>query len=741
MRLEKDARNAGMKFATGVTQDFTIDAGAIVDFNYETFIKQGFEGDGSLFVMKDASITTMNNSGTIGTYSYILGTISTLNQKAGSINHLRVENGGRIGTLNITAGSIPTITINSGGSMGSLAQGGGSTKLDIIEGGVLNSLNHTGGTLNSVNIAGSLGALSNGANQTINAISLNNGFLGKLQNNGNITSLTLNGGTLGLNNGRHFSSGTIGTLNIQKYNIVISSDATQWNSHTSADSTANAGSIGKADEHIYNGGTINNINPSAKSIKITAGEGIELKGTYSIKNIIAGNQAKNGSINASHIEFDQNLKVQINGDTFSIVGIDVANSYGASILRAMSLSYMRRISMSEHILDSVLQRNIASKAGAAQPQKGQSTKKQSAKLKKKRLANKKHYKSSIQPKSTDNFNVGSLQASRAQSSTQFGSAYTPPRYNTGSRPKPPTENTNSLSNQTSANSAKNAKSNRFQLFILPYGVHSYVQSFASKANEFAGGSMFGAQANLPRGISLGGYIGYEYTYVSSTLASAKATIDTHSLQGGLSFFMPLSSALNREWYIKGGIRGSVDFPNFRADFGQNLLRASPKMNSVGAEIKGGVSFFPLASLAGLYGEVGLSYDMLMLDAFYIDKKVISANAANEDYPRHLWHFPQISASLKWQKIWGKRFKSSFALGGKYNILHTPSARFSMAGINSEDKITLPAVYGNADINLIWNLQKSNEIALNYTGIYFAAMDKRAMSGISTTFAIKYAKKF
>ena len=123
---------------------------------------------------------------------------------------------------------------------------------------------------------------------------------------------------------------------------------------------------------------------------------------------------------------------------------------------------------------------------------------------------------------------------------------------------------------------------------------------------------------------------------------------------------------------------------------------------------------------------------------------------NEYYPQQYWHLPQLGASVKYYKVWGERFKTSFLGGLRYNILNTPTGTFRIGGLGGSGKIYLPALYGNFDMDFIWIIKKNHELSFGYNGIFFSnfnfvnADDPKAsnkFNGMSNALNIKYALWF
>lgn len=82
------------------------------------------------------------------------------------------------------------------------------------------------------------------------------------------------------------------------------------------------------------------------------------------------------------------------------------------------------------------------------------------------------------------------------------------------------------------------------------------------------------------------------------------------------------------------------------------------------------------------------------------------------------------------------------LGGKYNILNTQKASFTIANLQSRGDINLPIAYVNLDLNFVWSIHKNHELTLGYGGIYFVGgFSRQSLQGFSNAFSLKYSAWF
>lgn len=672
-------RFGGFNFRFGTTQSFTIEQDGELNSGFAGSggLTQGFESGASLIVQSPATINTMTNSGTIRTKTLIYGTINTLEQKGGLINDLDIQSGGKINTLNLSGGSIPTLSISSRGTLNTLT----------ISGGILGNLNiNADGSLNTLEVSG-----------------------------GTFQNLNLNGGSLGYISGT--DKGVIQNINLNNFSIRLASTASVWNDANDTDHTKK--------EHLYvrktaddKKPTINNINGN---VVVSLAQGGERDKTYKYDSIVT-NGAGNGKFNSKNVLAAPGLNIIHNrgGGTGFSLSPDVTTSYGAAILKNITLSFMRRATMTQNILDSMTTKSFRANYKAEQDTEYKMLKDDMARLTNRSSKYSKQQKRDQKQldKMRDKLAKNTLRQSKGVNLTKGYNTY-------------------ELIDQLDRMFISYERERNTRAFILPYGAHSTTLGDSTSATtEWAGGAIVGIQKNLQGKGVFGGYLGYEFSNLDNKLTATNINIQTNSLQVGANLFKtyPFSSK-PAEWYLKSSLHASLEMPHLSFIALGATQNFKPLAYSLGADIRGGITHFFVRKNSYISPEIGLSYDMLSLDGFRIE-------STNESYGRHFWHFPQLMASVKYYKSWKNTFKTSATIGVKYNILHNLNkASFSYAGNNDTAVIPLPPLYANLDLSAIWVLQKNSELSLNYTGVFFAGFSSQASSGVSTAFSLRFAHWF
>lgn len=705
----------GFNFRSGTTQNFTIEQGGVLDSGYAGGggLTQGFESGASLIVQAPATITTMTNSGIINTQTLIYGTIGTLiQQNGGHINDLEIERGGRVNNLNMTGGNINTIGVNAGGNLNAMTKSGGSigvlrvsgsagtltnsggsiTTIDVNSGGSINTLTLSGGSLTNLNI---------NADGSLNTLTVNGGTF---------TNLNLNGGSLGNISG----NGTITNLNLNNASIRLSSAASTWNLATDTDYTKK--------EHIYvsNTNTITNINGK---ITVALAQGGKRDEVYAYNSIVTNNKGDNkfndqNVLAAPGLYIRHNLNTTDNKKGFAL-SPDVTTSYGAAILKNITLSFMRRATMTQNILDSMTTKSFRANYKDEQDTEYKMLKDDMARLTTRSSKYSKQQKRDQKQldKMRDKLAKNTLRQSKGVNLTKGYNTY-------------------ELIDQLDRMFISYEKERNTRAFILPYGAHSTTLGDSTNTTEWAGGAIVGIQKNLQGKGVFGGYLGYEFSNLDNKLTATNINIQTNSLQVGANLFKtyPFSSK-PAEYYVKSSLHGSLEMPHLSFVALGATQNFKPLAYSLGADVRGGITHFFVKKNSYISPEIGLSYDMLSLDGFRIE-------STNESYGKHFWHFPQAMISVKYYKSWKNTFKTSATIGAKYNILHNLNkASFSYAGNNDTAVIPLPPLYANLDLSAIWVLKKNSELSLNYTGVFFAGFSSQASSGVSTAFSLRFAHWF
>ena len=599
-------------------------------------------------------------------------------------------------------------------------------------------------------------------------VSITNTTLGSFSNAGTITLMNVNGGsrigsfsntgTIGTinvgdrnvsNSGflNNFTSGTINTVNIYNTSITIRGSANTWNGGKTSG------------EHIL-GGTSTTINIADNSIQIQAGDDIEVNGVYKFSSLVKNDKDNDkdsvGSrLGYRHLADTAGLSLKASSDgTGLMISADIATSYGASAYRALVLSILRRNAMTQNILDTMTTKTFHSDRYYNQEVElrllqydlsrltnrsskfSKTTRKNQSKVDKVR---EKMAKLTLEQSKGQNLDKG---YNNFEVIDQLDAIFIP---YTGRRD--------------------------WRFFALPYAAHSYVDLGSSTAMEYAGGAIFGVQRNLRSAGIFGGYLGYEFVNTDTELVGNVATrIQTQSLQAGLNYFQTFAITSKLwEGFLRANVRGGVDLPQFNmqaSSYNLKLASDSDKvplviMYNVGAEVKGGLTFYQFKRNSYVSPEISLSYDMISAPKSWIEKPLDTVGGASyrplgahEYYKAVYWHLPQLGASVRYYKMWGNTFRTNLKAGIKYNMLNKQKAYIQIGNLRDASTITLPAVYGNLAFDFIWMIKKNHELSFGYDGLFYAStfakernirgqMAKTAdwFNGVTTTLNFKYAYWF
>ena len=632
-----------------------------------------------------------------------------------------------------------------------------------------------GGTISGKTLAtiGTANVTSITLQNSWDSVSLGNGStIGSLTLPTTTTTLTINGGALIGNK----LSGTVGTLSIGDRNtpnsglvtdfsgvtinnnlfiysasIVLNGSATTWTSSTTQGAhiyVKDGDGAKKYDDKTKKGIAVAN-----NAIYVSAGDNIVVNEVYKYADIIRNNN--NGTsvnIGLSSLQVraapGQAIKESADKSGFSIVA-DVASSYGASVYRALVLSSLRRNTMTQNILDT-----MTTKTFHSDRYYNQEVELRLLQYDMSRLTNRSSKFSKTTRKNTkkvDKVREKLAKLTLEQSKGQnLDKGY----------------NNFELIDQLDAIFIPYTGRRDWRFFALPYATYSYVDFGGSQAMEYAGGALFGVQRNLRANGIFGGYVGYEFTNTDTMLLGTVPTrAQTNAIQAGLSYYKTFSvPAKVWEGFIKANIRGGVDLPTFKMESGAYRLSLSsdskssslPLMYSVGAEVKGGLTFYQYKRNSYLSPEVSLSYDMLSALASKIDKPDATVGGANyrplgasEFYNTFYWHLPQIGAAVRYYKMWGNTFRTNLKAGIKYNVLNKQKAYLSIGALKDSSDITLPAVYGNVAFDMIWMIKKNHELSFGVDALLYASTFSKAneralnewFNGVSGTANFKYAYWF
>ncbi|ETD22939.1 hypothetical protein [Helicobacter macacae] len=629
-------------------------------------------------------------------------------------------------------------------SFGSLSLSGNWNRGVSITNSTLGSFTNQG-IINRLNVnneygASNIGSFSNSG--TITLMYVNGGSrIGSFNNTGTIN--TINVGDRNVSNSgflNDFSSGTINTVNIYNTSITIQGSASTWNGGTSSG------------EHIL-GGANTTINIADNSIQIQAGDDIQVNAVYLFNSLVKKNGAGQSGISYRHLADTAGLSLKPAKGGL-MISADIATSYGASAYRALVLSILRRNAMTQNILDTMTTKTFHSDRYYNQEVELRLLQYDLSRLtnRSSKFSKQTRKNQSKVDKVREKMAKLTLEQSKGQN---LDKGY----------------NNFEVIDQLDAIFIPYTGRRDWRFFALPYASHSYVDLGASSAMEYAGGAVFGVQRNLRSAGIFGGYLGYEFVNTDTELVGNVATrIQTHSLQAGLNYFQTFAITSKLwEGFIRANIRGGVDMPQFNmqaSSYNLKLESNSDKvplmlMYNVGAEVKGGLTFYQFKRNSYVSPEVSLSYDMISAPKSWIEKPLDTVGGASyrplgahEYYNAVYWHLPQLGAAVRYYKMWGNTFRTNLKAGIKYNMLNKQKAYIQIGNLKDTSEITLPAVYGNLAFDFIWMIKKNHELSFGYDGLFYAStfakernirgqMAKTAdwFNGVTTTLNFKYAYWF
>ena len=688
-----------------------------------------------VYVQDGASINTIkNNSG---------ATMSNLNINSAKVNS--IENNGFLGNLRIGYGS----------SVNTITNASGTLHLVALSGGVgIDTINANGGTIRTVSVAGgsSVGNINVNNAGTINSLEIigldgtKPSYVGTISGGGTIGTLKL-GSTDNTTPLLDYRIGAkVNTLLIYGASVTINS-GDSWNNPTTADGQRISISGGCS--------TSTCMGASPNAITINLGDNISRDTIYKLENlVVSGTTGIGTSLRQRNVIAGRGAEIVWTNQASAFrLRANGSQAYITDVYRALALSYMRRNAMTQNILDTMTTKTFHSDNYYNQEVDLRLLQYDMARLTNKsvRFSKTRRKTEGKIDKVREKMARLTLQQSKGQ---DLEKGY----------------NNFELIDQLDAIFIPYTGRRDWRFFALPYGANSYVDMGVSNALEWAGGAIFGIQRNLRSAGIFGGYVGYEFVSTDTQSIGAPTRVQTNSLQAGLNYFKTFA-VTSKVWegFIKATIRGGVDLPQFRLEAGgrTNIIEVDsdrtkskiPLMWSVGGEVKGGITFYQFKRNSYVAPEVGLSYDVLSSVATKLIKPTIQTDTtplypigANEYYGAILWHLPQISAAVRYYKMWGNTFRTNLKVGVRYNVLNTPQLGSFKYGNTIDDEkrtITLPVVYGNLSFDLIWLIKKNHELSLGYDGLFYASTFDKSndsalsqwFNGVTTTLNLKYAYWF
>ena len=618
-----------------------------------------------------------------------------------------------------TVGKLGTVTIGHSSVI--------NTGIEVN--GALTTLNGNGGaylgTISTTGKTGSIGTFNLGQSNQADSVTLKSTDLSKV---------------------------SIGTLNINSYNLVLGNT-------TGTD--LNAGQ-----SQIKVGNTTNvNVGNNGITLSRKIGDTVSANRVYFLNDLVSGgSNAASRNLTRSNVTtasgFDMQ-EVEQNGRQGYIIVASASTTYAANMYRALAMSNMRRNTMTQNILDTMTTKTFHSdrfynqevELRLLQYDMSRLTNR-SSKFSKQTRKNQKKV-----DKVRERIAKLTLEQSKGQN---LDKGY----------------NNFEVIDQLDAIFIPYTGRRDWRFFALPYATHTYGFLGANESMEYAGGALFGVQRNLRAAGIFGGYVGYEFANTDTNTSGADTRVQTHSLQLGANYFKTFAIT-SKVWegFIKANIRGGVDLPDLRFVSGSSTLKIQsnekassiPLMYNIGAEVKGGVTFYQFRRNSYIAPAVSLSYDMLsVLGTKLIKPQLYVGNALtpgnDEFYNSIFWHLPQLGVDVRYYKMWGNTFRTNLKAGIKYNMLNTQQAFVNLrehrdnktdngskygASERASTPITLPAVYGNVAFDLIWMVKKNHELSFGYDGLFFASSFAKEQglatndwfNGVTTTLNFKYAYWF
>ncbi len=664
----------------------------------------------------------------------ILGEGIKLNNNAGLST---VNNSGNISGLScgtMGCGSVEEVQNKAGGTITSIA-GSNTHYINITK-----SITNQGsiGTINKANVnqtlstSGSIGTVSW---SNINTFNVSGGTVGNITNN-NISNLTVSGGKID-----NISNNTInGTLTVSAGIVanISGNNQTLNNLNITGGTVANINNI-KITNLNNNGGTITNLTASTNVSRLNNAGGTITNLTLS-----------------QNIEYNPNTNAHINGSitnlTIEDFSITLHNNYDIWNTHIFSTQGMN----DEHLYMNANVGNLTIQPGAIKVSLGANVdKKDGVYLYNKVIlnapANSINFSHLTPAQGLEIFDVpgrnGFSLSANAQSS--FGASALQSiqlndtrriviiqnildsiNYHHFYRTSIKRQEGKEQANKDSlAQKVDTSNWQKKRTFAIPYGLYGNLSVNNTKSNTYAGGAIFGVQRDFGHlGIGIL-YLGYEYNSTTSQLSVANATLNANVAQGGVAHIKLLKSEENKQFYLKSNLRSTLTHLKINAKENKNLYDASTFTYHIGGAVRGGMAYY-FDSMSYIAPEIGVSYDLMSVADFEIEKGAL----ANEVYPTHNVHLPQLSASMKYYKAIGQFYRYSILVGGRYSPNNKPTLKFQNGIFSDESRIYLPLFYANVDASFSHAISRVSELGVSYNGLAYNG-------GSSHSLSVKYVKWF
>ncbi|QOQ98629.1 hypothetical protein [Helicobacter winghamensis] len=252
-------------------------------------------------------------------------------------------------------------------------------------------------------------------------------------------------------------------------------------------------------------------------------------------------------------------------------------------------------------------------------------------------------------------------------------------------------------------------------FVIPYYQYfsADMEGGSGKLKSNSAGMLIGTQRLLPNDYGiLGVYGGFESA--DQDVSNQRLEFDNKSYFGGLSYYDIFYRKGLTQYFVS--LTTNLDYTN--ADVSKTYTDGVTKVDSTakiygyGVNARVGLSHYVLHNYLRVTPEIGFNY----LGMHSKDFTLQHLGGTNEHYKAQYFNFIDTVASIKIESPYSNRLRTSFSVGGLYNIYKDAEGRLKLDRNILTSEIDVARWYAFVQMGLSYDFLENANLSLNYNGI-------------------------
>ncbi|WP_180322695.1 autotransporter outer membrane beta-barrel domain-containing protein, partial [Helicobacter winghamensis] len=252
-------------------------------------------------------------------------------------------------------------------------------------------------------------------------------------------------------------------------------------------------------------------------------------------------------------------------------------------------------------------------------------------------------------------------------------------------------------------------------FVIPYYQYfsADMEGGSGKLKSNSAGMLIGTQRLLPNDYGiLGVYGGFESA--DQDVSNQRLEFDNKSYFGGLSYYDIFYRKGLTQYFVS--LTTNLDYTN--ADVSKTYTDGVTKVDSTakiygyGVNARVGLSHYVLHDYLRVTPEIGFNY----LGMHSKDFTLQHLGGTNEHYKAQYFNFIDTVASIKIESPYSNRLRTSFSVGGLYNVYKDAEGKLKLDRNIITSEIDVARWYAFVQMGLSYDFLENANLSLNYNGI-------------------------